>query len=149
MIDHDFKIKDRQKSDLPDFLKKGQTGEEQNDPEQNRAFNKTIHVDLINADLHLNEASGRTILSITDDTRTFNHLAVLANDKIDSTAAAIWHHWCQLYGPPEMILFNRGKVWTSKLESQINDFMPLEQNINCRSGKDTFNQEVQQQWQQN
>jgi hypothetical protein len=27
--------------------------------------------------------------------------------------------------------------------------MPMEQKINCRSGKDTFNQEVQQQWQQN
>ncbi len=27
--------------------------------------------------------------------------------------------------------------------------MPLEQKINCRSRKDTFNQEVQQQWQQN
>ncbi len=27
--------------------------------------------------------------------------------------------------------------------------MPLKQKINCRSGKDTFNQEVQQQWQQN
>jgi hypothetical protein len=27
--------------------------------------------------------------------------------------------------------------------------MPLEQKINCRSGKDTFNQEVEQQWQQN
>ncbi len=25
----------------------------------------------------------------------------------------------------------------------------MEQKINCRSGKDTFNQEVQQQWQQN
>ncbi len=95
MIDHDFKIQDRQKSDLPDFLKKGQTGEGQEDPEQNRAFNKAIHVDLINADLHLNEASGQTILSITDDTRTFNQVAILANDKIDSTAAAISHHWCQ------------------------------------------------------
>jgi hypothetical protein len=40
-------------------------------------------------------------------------------------------------------------VCTSKLESRINDFMPLEQKINCRSGKDAFNQEVQQQWQQN
>jgi hypothetical protein len=48
-----------------------------------------------------------------------------------------------------MILFNQGKVWTSKLESQINAFMPLEQKINYRSGKDTFNQEVKQQWQQN
>jgi hypothetical protein len=40
-------------------------------------------------------------------------------------------------------------VWTSKVESQINNFMLMEWKINCRSGKDTFNQEVQQQWQQN
>jgi hypothetical protein len=149
MIDHDFKIQDRQKVDLPDFLKKRQTGEGQENPEQNQAFNKVIHVNLINANLHLNEASGQTILSITDDTRTFNQVAVLANDKIDSTAAAIWQHLCQPYGPPEMILFNQGKVWTSKLESRINDFMLLEQKINCRSGKNTLNHEVQQQWQQN
>jgi hypothetical protein len=149
MIDHDFQIQDRQKADLPDFLKKGQTKEGQEDPVQYRAFNKVIHVDLINANLHRNEASDQTILSITDDTRTFNQVAVLANDKIDSTAAAIWHHWCRAYGPPETILSNQGKVWTSKLESRINDFMPLEQKINCQSGNDTFNQEVQQQWQQN
>ncbi len=148
-IHHDFEVQDRQKSDLPDFLKKRQTWEGQEDSEQNRAFNKVIHVDLINADLHLNEASGQTILSITDDTRTFTQVAVLANNKIDSKAAAIWHHWCQPYGPPETILFNQGKVWASKLESRINNFMPLEQKINCRSRKDTFNQEVQQQWQQN
>jgi hypothetical protein len=48
-----------------------------------------------------------------------------------------------------MILFNQGKVRTSKLESRINDFMPLRQKISCRSRKDTFNQEVQQQSQQN
>jgi hypothetical protein len=47
-----------------------------------------------------------------------------------------------------MIRSNQGKVWTSKLESRINNFMLLGQKINCRSGKDTFNQEVQQQWQQ-
>jgi hypothetical protein len=102
-------------------------------------------VDLINTNIHRPEVS---ILSITDDTRTINQFAVLNDNKIDSAAAAIWHHWCQPYGPPETILFNQGKVWTSKLESRINNFMLLEQRINCRSGKDTFNQEVQQQWQQ-
>ncbi len=148
MIDHNFEIQDRQKADLPDLLKQRQTVEGQENPGRDKAFNKVIHVDLINANLHRNEASDRTILSITDDTRTFNQVAVLANDKIDSTAAAIWHHWCQPYGPPEMILSNQGKVWTTKLESQINNFMPLEQKISCRSGKETFNHEVQQQWQQ-
>jgi hypothetical protein len=106
MIDHDFEIQDRQESDLPDFLKKRQTLEKQRDPDQDRAFNKTIHVDLINADTNLHEASGETILSITDDTRTFTQVAVLANNGIDSTASAIWQHWCQPYGPLETILFN-------------------------------------------
>jgi hypothetical protein len=105
-------------------------------------------VDLINANHHGPNASARAILSITDDTRTFNRLAVLADDKIDSTAAAIWHHWCQPYGNPETILSNRGKVWTSKLEHRINNFNPLERKITCRSKKETFNPEVQQQWQQ-
>jgi len=149
MIDHDFEIQDRQKADLPDFLKKRQTEEGQENPGRDQAFNKVIHIDLIDANRHLKEASGQTILSITDDTRTFNQVTILDNNKIDSTAAAIWHHWCQPYGPPETILFNRGKVWTSKLEGRINNFRPMGQKINCRSGKDTFNQEVQQHWQQN
>ncbi len=146
MIEHDFEVQDRQKADLPDFLKKRQNEERQENPRRDQAFNKVIHVDLINANLHRPGASYQAILSITDDTRTFNQVAILADDKIDSTAEAIWHHWCQPYGPPETILSNQGKVWTSKLESRINNFMPLEQNINCRSRKETFNQEVQQQW---
>jgi len=99
-------------------------------------------VDLIDANHHSPNVSARAILSITDDTRTFTRLAVLADDKIDSTAAAIWHQWCQPYGNPETILSNQGKVWTSKLENRINNFMPLEQKINCRSEKETFNPEV-------
>jgi hypothetical protein len=63
-------------------------------------------------------------------------------------AAAIWHHWCQPYGNPEMILSNQGKVWTSKLESRINNFTSLESKIHCRSERETFNPEVRQQWQQ-
>jgi hypothetical protein len=105
-------------------------------------------VDLINANPHGTTVSDQAILSITDNTRTFSQVAVLTDDKNDSIAAAIWHHWCQPYGNPETILSNQGKVWTSKLESRVNDFMPLEQRISCRSEKEIFNQEVRQQWQQ-
>jgi hypothetical protein len=144
MIEHNFKIQDRQKADLPDFLKKRQIEEGRKISGRNQAFNKVIHVDLINTIPHGTKISDRAILSITDDTRTFRRVAVLADDKIDSMAAAIWHHWCQPYGKPETILSNQGKVWTSKLESRINSFMPLEPKINCRSEKETFNPEVRQ-----
>jgi hypothetical protein len=93
MIEQEFEIKDRQRADVPDFLKKRQSEEGRENSRRNQAFNKVIHVDLINANLPP-DASDQTILSITDDTRTFSQVAVLANDKIDSTAAAIWHHWC-------------------------------------------------------
>jgi hypothetical protein len=131
MIEHNFEIQDRQKADLPNFLKKRQIEERQGNSRRDQAFNKVIHVDLINANPHGNKYSDRAILSITDDTRTFSQIAVLADDKIDSMAAAIWHHWCQPYGNPETILSNQGKVWTSKLESRINNFMPMEPKINC------------------
>ncbi len=94
MIDHNFEVQDRQKSDLPGFLKTRQTWRGQEDYEQDQAFNKIIHVDLINADTNSEEASGKTILSITDESRTFTQVAVIANAGIDSTVSAIWHYWC-------------------------------------------------------
>ena len=106
MIDHDFKTLDRQKADLPDHLKKKQT---RNEPElsgRDQAFNKVIHVDLIDIDHSSSNASARAILSITDDTRTLTWLAVLADDRIDSVATTIWHQWCQPYGNPETIRSN-------------------------------------------
>jgi hypothetical protein len=93
MIDHDFKIQDRQKVDLPDFLKKRQMCEGQEDAKQNQAFNKVIHVDLINADTNSNGTSSKTILSITDDTRTVTQVAVIANSEIDSTVLATTDLW--------------------------------------------------------
>ena len=105
-------------------------------------------MDLIDIDHNSPDASARAILSITDDTRTLTWLAVLADDRIDSVATTIWHQWCQPYGNPEMIRSNRGKVWTSKLESRINNLGPLEPKITCRSEKENFNPEIRQQWQQ-
>jgi hypothetical protein len=60
MIDHDIEVQDRQKSDLPKFLKKRQMEEKQKqkDSDQVQAVNKVIHVDLIKADPHPDAASG-------------------------------------------------------------------------------------------
>jgi hypothetical protein len=71
MIEHDFKTLDRQKADLPYGLKNRQIEEEPENSGQNQAFNKVIHVDLIDANHHGTNVSARAILSIKDDTRTF------------------------------------------------------------------------------
>ncbi len=68
MIDHDFKMLDRQKADLPAHLKKRQTKNETEFSGLDQAFIKVIHVDLIDIDHHGPDASARAILSITDDT---------------------------------------------------------------------------------
>jgi hypothetical protein len=103
-------------------------------------------VDLIDANYPTPDASAPAILSITDHTRTFTRLAVLADDKINSVATTIWHHWCQPYGNPVTIRSNKGKVWTSKLESRINNLKQIGPKITCRSEKETFYPEIRQQW---
>ena len=92
MIEHDFEIRDRQKADLPDVLKKRQIEEGEEISRQNQAFNKVIHVDLIKIGPPSTPFPDQSLLSITDDTRTFSQVAVLTNDTINSIAAAIRHH---------------------------------------------------------
>jgi hypothetical protein len=145
MNDLDFEIKDRQKSDLPDFLKKRQKMVEPGQVSQAAAFNRIVHVDTI--DTHTKP--GKTIIIITDDSQTFSTSAVITDSGPDSMISAIWDYWCKPYGFPETISFKQGKVQTSKLEKMINDLASLEQRVSCRSRKDTFNTEIEQQWQQN
>jgi hypothetical protein len=145
MNDQDFEIKDRQQSDLPDFLKKRQKMVEPGQVSQAATFNRIVHVDTI--DIHTKP--NKTIIIITDDSRTFSTSAVITDSRPDSTNSAIWNYWCKPYGFPETISFKQGKVQTSKLEKIINDLAPLEQRISCRRRKDTFNTEIEQQWQQN
>jgi hypothetical protein len=47
MNDHDFETRDRQKSDLPNFLRNGQNLEKPGHTSQDEIFNRSIHVDLI------------------------------------------------------------------------------------------------------
>jgi hypothetical protein len=140
MIEHDFQTRDRQTATLPPILK---TGQIQHESDPDTTFNKVIHVDLIQTN-----SADSTLLSITDHTRTLTRLAVLNDDKIDSVATSIWHQWCQPYGNPASIRSNAGKVWTSKLESRLDKLNKTGPRIICRSEKETFFPEVQQQWKQ-
>ncbi len=112
---------------------------------QAAAFNRIIHVDTI--DTHTKP--GKTIIIITDDSRTFSTSAVITDSGPDSMISAIWDYWCKPYRFPETISFKQGKVQTCKLEKIINDLAPLEQRVSCWSRKETFNMEIEQQWQQN
>ncbi len=139
MIDHDFQTMDRQQADLPYILKKSQI---KHRSELDQLFNEVIHVDLIDANYPTPNVSAPAILSITDHTRTFTQLTVLPDDKINSVATTIWHHWCQPYGNPVTIMSNKGKVWTSKLESRINKLNQIGPKITCRSEKELFSPEM-------
>jgi hypothetical protein len=80
MNDHDFEIKDRQRSDLPNFLRKGQNLEKPGHPRQDQTFNRNIHVNLIDTQAN----PGKTIISITDDSRSFATSAVISDSRIES-----------------------------------------------------------------
>jgi hypothetical protein len=73
MNDHEFEIKDKQKSDLPDFLKKGQNIAEPGQINQIIAFDKTVHVNTI----YTHSKPDKTIIIITDDSNTFSTSAVI------------------------------------------------------------------------
>ncbi len=145
MSEHEFEIRDKQKSDLPDFLKKGQNDSTQVNVSQPVTFNKTIHVNNI---CTINKPE-KVIITITDDSKTFSASTVITDDSTTSMITALWDYWFKPYGYPEMISFKQGKVQTSRMEKMINDLAPLTQTVTCRSRKDTFNTEVEQQWQQN
>ncbi len=145
MNDHEFEIENRQKSDLPDFLKKKQNLSEPRRASQTVDFNKIVHVNTI--DTHTDP--DKTIITITDDSRTFSTSAVITGRGPNSMISAVWNYWHKTYGYPEIFSFKQGKVQNSKVEKMINDLAPLEQRVNCQSRKDTFNTEIEQQWQQN
>ncbi len=113
MNDHNFKIKDIQKSDLPNSLRKGQNMEKPEPTSQNKTFNKSVHVDTINT----HTKPGKTIISIMDDSRTFATSAVILDSRPDSTVSAIWNYWCK----PETISFKQGKVQTCRVGKRIHD----------------------------
>jgi len=85
MNDHDFEIKDRRKSDMTNFLRNGQNLEMPEHTKQNKTFNRSIHVVII--DTHTKPS--KTIISITDDSRTFATSSVIPDSGLDSTISAI------------------------------------------------------------
>jgi hypothetical protein len=145
MSKHEFEIRDKQKSDLPDFMKKGQDDTTQVRVGQTVTFNKTVHVNFICT----NTKQENTIITITDDSRTFSISAVITDSSTTSTINALGDYWFKPYRYLGTISFKQGKVQTSRLEKMINDLAPLKQRVTCKSRSDTFNTEKEQQWQQN
>jgi hypothetical protein len=129
-----------QECDSPDFSKKGQNDSTQVRVSQAVTFNKTFHVDTIRT---INEPE-KVIITIMDDSRSFSASTVVTNDSTTSMIIALCDYWFKPYGYPE-----QGKVQTTKLERMINNLVPLTHMVTCRSRRDTFNTEVEQQWQQN
>jgi hypothetical protein len=99
MNEHDFETKDRRTWDLPSFLKKGQDLETPEPTSQDKAFNGSVHVDLI--DTHAYQ--GKTIISITNDSQTFATSTVIPDSGLDSIISAVWNYWCEPFGLPETI----------------------------------------------
>ncbi len=145
MREHDFEIKDKQKSDLLDFLKKGQKDALQTHVDNPMKFNKAFRIDAF-WNLRMPE---KVIFTITDDSMAFSVSTITTDSSTTSTVTALQDYYFKTYGYPDTISFKQKKVRASKLEKKINDWAPLEQRVTCKSRIDTFNTEVEQQWKQN
>jgi hypothetical protein len=145
MSEHNFEIKDKQKSNLPDSLKNGQKEACQTHVGNPGRFNKTIHVEAFST-LRRPE---KVIITITDDSTAFSVSTITTDNSATSTVTAIRDYWFKTYGYPDTISFKQGKVQVSKLEKKINNWVPLEQRVTCKSRNNIFNTEVEQQWEQN
>jgi hypothetical protein len=145
MSEQNFETRNRQKSNLPDFLKMGQTDKLQTHMGNPVNFNEAIHVDTFCT----TRMPEKVIITITDDSTAFSVSTIITDNSTTSTITALQDHWFRIYGYPETISFKQGKVQASKLEKKINDLAPLKQKVTCKSRMDTFNTEVEQKWEQN
>jgi hypothetical protein len=145
MSEHDFEIRDKQKSNLPDSLKTGQQKACQIPISKTEQFNKIIHVDTFSTVTTLE----KIILTITDDFTAFSVSTIMPDNSTTTTVTALRDHWFKTYRYPDTISIKQGKVEVSKLQKKINDWAPLEQGVTCKSRNMTFNNEIQQQWEQN
>jgi hypothetical protein len=145
MSKHNFKIKDKQKSNLPDSLKNGQKEACQTHLSHPEKFNNTVQVDAFST-LTTPE---KIIVTIMDDSMAFSVSTITTDNGATSTITTLQNYWFKTYGYPDTISFKQGKVPTNKLEKKINDWAPLEQRVTCKSRNNTFNTEVEQQWEQN
>jgi hypothetical protein len=84
-----------------------------------------------------------------DNSTAFSVSTIIHDNSATSMITALQDQWFRIYSYPETISFKQGKVPVSKLEKKINDLAPLEQTVTCKSRINTFNIEVEQQWEQN
>jgi hypothetical protein len=141
MSEHNFEVKDKQKYNLRDSLKKGQNDTILTPGGNKVKFNEAIHVDTFST----NGMPEKVIITIKDDSTDFSVSTIITDNSTTSTVTALQDYWFKTYGYPDTISFKQGKVQASKLEKKINDLVPLKQRVTCKSRMDTFNTEVEQQ----
>jgi hypothetical protein len=129
MSDHNFDIKNRQKADLPDFLKQKQTNIREPLIDNTLNFNKTIYVDTF----WKTEQPVEAIVTITDESTAYSVSTILNDNNANSTMGALKTQWFNVYGYPRTIFLKQGKVQVSKLEKKINELAPLETTVTCKS----------------
>ena len=145
MGEHNFEIRDKQKSDLPDSLKIGQQKACQLPISNTKKFNETIHVDAFST----LTSQEKIILTITDNLTAFSISTLIPDNSPTATVTALQDYWFKTYGYPDTISFKQGKVPVSKLQKKINKEAPLTQGVTCKRKNMTFNTKIQQQWEQN
>jgi hypothetical protein len=85
MSEHDFEIKDKQKSDLPNSLKNRQKEASQTHVGNPGRFNKTIHVDTFST-LRTPE---KIIITIMDNSTAFSVSTITTDNSATSTVTAL------------------------------------------------------------
>jgi len=145
MSDHNFDTRNRQKADLPTFLKQKQTTVQKNHKNNNLEFNDTINVDTFQED----KQEPETMTTITDKSTAYSVTAIITHNNINSMVEVLKTQWFNKCGYPKIIRFKQGKVQVSKIEEKINKTAPLKTTVTCRSQMTTFNMEIKQQWEQN
>jgi hypothetical protein len=93
MSDHNVNIKNRQKADLPNFLKQKQTNilEQLSDNTQN--FNETVHIDTF----WKTEQAVEAIVTIMDESTAYSVSTILNDDNANSTMEALKTQWFNMY----------------------------------------------------
>jgi hypothetical protein len=85
MSEHDFEIKAKQKSNLPDLLKKGQKDTKLVQASQPVTFNEAVHINTICT----NNTLEKVIITIMDDSRPFSVATIIADNNTTSTVTAL------------------------------------------------------------
>jgi hypothetical protein len=93
MSEHNFEIKDKHNSDLPDFLKKGQNNALQTHVGNPVKFNEAIHVYAFCT----TKTPDKVLFTITDNSTAFSVSTIINDNSTTSAVTALQDYWFKTY----------------------------------------------------